>query len=167
VPSACNSDIEAGVPLDRAFIDDAPYGPEGILIDEILEIRPEDHFVSARMPTSPSLPITRSQRTHEARHPSHVSGGLMVHMTGVIAMVHAYYVLGLRHREGWIGYGVRIHDAKYHKLANTTDPLVLTCTATRIRKIRDQLFGRYRFEFFQNDAKVYEGDQSAIWSQVV
>ena len=90
----------------------------------------------------------------------------MVHMTGVIAFVHTYYVLGLRHAEGWIGYGVRIHDAKYHKLANTADPLILECTATRIRNIRNQYFVRYRFRFLQNEELVYEGDQSAIFSQV-
>jgi hypothetical protein len=154
------------MPLEQGFIDDCPYGPEGMLLDEILEIRPEQHFVRARMPTSPDLPITRTQRTHSTRHPSHVSGGLMVHMTGMVAFVHSYYVMGLRHGEGWIGYGVRIHDAKYHAIANTRDPLILECTATRIRKIRDQYFVRYSFTFRQNGSTVYEGDQSAIWSKV-
>jgi hypothetical protein len=154
------------VPLDPAFIDDCPYGPDGMLLDEILEVRPEQHFVRARMLTSPDLPITRSQRTHSIRHPSHVSGGLMVHMTGMVAFIHSYYVLGLRHADGWIGYGTRIHDAKYHALANTTDPLIMDCTATRIRKIREQYFVRYAFAFRQNGDVVYEGDQSAIWSQV-
>ena len=154
------------MPLEQDFIDDCPYGPEGMLIDEILEIRPDRHFVRARMPTSPELPITRAQRTHATRHPSHVSGGLMIHMTGMVAFVHSYYVLGLKHREGWIGYGVRIHDAKYTALANTKDPLILECTATRIRRIREQYFIRYCFAFKQNEKAIYEGDQSAIWQRV-
>lgn len=155
------------MPLEQAFIDDCFYGPDAILIDEILEVRPEDNFVSARMPTSQDLPLTRAQRTHEKRHPAHVNGALMVHMTGMLAFVHTYYVLKLRHADGWVGYGVRIHDAKYHKLANTEDPLILECAAQRVRRIREQLFVRYKFWFKQNDALVYEGDQSAIWSQVL
>ena len=90
----------------------------------------------------------------------------MVHMTGMIAFVHTYYVLKLKHADGWVGYGVRIHDAKYHKLANTTDPLVLECTATKVRRIREQLFVRYAFTFKQNEDVVYVGDQTAIWTQV-
>lgn len=155
------------MPLEQAFLDDCFYGPDAILIDEILEIRPEDNFVSARMPTSQDLPLTRAQRTHEKRHPAHVSGALMIHMTGMLAFAHTYYVLGLRHADGWVGYGVRIHDAKYHKLANTEDPMILECTATRVRRIRKQLFVRYQFGFKQNGELVYEGDQSAVWSRVL
>ena len=29
----------------------------------------------------------------------------MVHLTGMLGFMHAYYVLGLRHADGWIGYG--------------------------------------------------------------
>ena len=44
------------MPLDDEFVADCPYGPGGLLIDEILEIRHEDHFVRARMPTHADLP---------------------------------------------------------------------------------------------------------------
>ena len=154
------------MPLDQAFVDDCPYGPGGLLIDEILEIDADRDFVRARMPTSASLPLTREQRANAVRHPSHVSGGLMVHMTGMVAFAHSYYVLGLRHADGWIGYGVRIHEGKFHALAPPGDPLILECKATRIRKLRGQIFARYSFRFTQGDTLVYEGDQTAVWSQV-
>ena len=53
------------------------------------------------MPTIYAFPLTRAQRAHPVFHPRHVSGGLMVHMTGMVAFVHAYYVLDLRHADGW------------------------------------------------------------------
>ncbi len=68
------------------------YGPGGLLIDEVLEVDRELSRVRVRMPTHADLPITREQRAHPIRHPRHVSGGLMVHMTGVAGLVHAYYV---------------------------------------------------------------------------
>ena len=103
--------------LDPAFLADSPYGPGGLLMDEILEIDAPNDRVVARMPTFDELPLTREQRAHPVRHPRHVSGGLMVHMTGMIAFVHAYYVLGLRHADGWIGYGGKINSARFKALA--------------------------------------------------
>jgi hypothetical protein len=44
-----------------------------------------------------------------------VSGGLILHLTGIAGIAHAYYVLGLRHRDGWIGdqtaFFMKIADA--------------------------------------------------------
>ena len=93
------------MPLDPAFVEECFYLPEGLLIDEILDVDVADSRIRVRMPTHDDLPITRTQRVHPVLHPRHVSGGLMIHMTGVAGMVHAYYVLGLRHSEGWVGYG--------------------------------------------------------------
>ena len=150
-------------PLEQAFIDDCFYGPEALLLDEILEINPEERRVRARMPTHQDLPITRHQRAHPIHHPAHVSGGLMMHMTGVIAFVHFYYLLGLRHRDGWIGYGVRANDVRFHALANVTHPLVLECQAERTPRIRSKFLVRYKFRFTQEEALVYEGSQTALW----
>src|SRR5690242_6557890 len=72
------------MPLDPAFVADCLYGPGGLLIDEILAVDAERNFVSVRMPTYDDLPLTREQRAHPVRHPRHVSGGLMVHMTGMV-----------------------------------------------------------------------------------
>ena len=154
------------MPLDPDFVSDCPYGPGGLLIDEILEVDREASIVRVRLPTDGDLPITNTQRTHPIRHPSHVSGGLMVHLTGMVGFVHAYYVLDLRHADGWIGYGVRIHDARFSALATPGAPMVLEGQATRVRTIRDQKFARYRFVFKQNGTVVYEGDQTAAWQKV-
>src|SRR5579863_3606553 len=117
------------MPLDPAFVAACPYAPGGLLLDEVLEIDRGAGRVVARMPTHDDLPLTREQRAHPTRHPRHVSGGLMVHMTGMMGFVHAYYVLDLRHAEGWIGYGGRIHSARFRALARPGEPLVLECTA--------------------------------------
>ncbi len=155
------------MPLDPLFVADCPYGPGGLLLDEILEIDAENHRVRARMPTSDELPLTREQRAHPVFHPRHVSGGLMVHMTGMVAFVHSYYVLGLKHADGWIGYGAKIHSARFRALAPPGAPLVLECTATQLRRTPTSVFARYSFRFTQNETLVYEGEQSALWSRVV
>jgi 3-hydroxymyristoyl/3-hydroxydecanoyl-(acyl carrier protein) dehydratase len=154
------------MPLERAFLDDCPYLEEGILIDEILEIRKEDGFVAVRMPTHEDLPITRTQRAHPVRHPRHVSGGLMVHMTGMVAFVHAYYVLGLRHADGWVGYGARIRSARFHALARPGEPLRLTCIPTQLRRGDKTVLARYDFKFYQGETLVYEGDQTALFTRI-
>lgn len=160
------------MPLDPAFAADCPYGPGGLLLDEVLEVDQGTGRVVARMPTFDELPLTREQRAHPVRHPRHVSGGLMVHMTGMIAFVHAYYVLGLRHADGWIGYGGRIHGARFRALAAPGEPLVLACTPKHVRRAERQILARYDFAFTQPGAGggaprlVYEGDQTALWMRV-
>ena len=154
------------MPLDPEFVADCAYGPGGLLLDEILSVDVEKGQVIARMPTHDDLPITREQRAHPLFHPRHVSGGLMVHMTGMVGVVHAYYVLGLRHREGWVGYGGAIHSARFKALAKPGAPLVIECTATKLRRTPKQVLGRYAFRFFQEDVLVYEGDQTALWLKI-
>ncbi|HSO33503.1 MAG TPA: hypothetical protein VLT33_13310 [Labilithrix sp.] len=153
-------------PLDPAFLADCPYGPGGLLIDEVVSVDHERHQVVARMPTHDDLPITREQRSHPVFHPRHVSGGLMVHMTGMVAFVHSYYVLGLRHAEGWVGYGGAIHSARFKALAKPGAPLLLECTATKMRRTPKQVLARYAFRFLQDGVLVYEGDQTALWMKV-
>jgi hypothetical protein len=154
------------MPLDPAFVADCPYGPEGLLIDELLSVDRDASLVVARMPTHDDLPLTREQRVHPERHPRHVSGGLMVHMTGMVAFLHAYYVLDLRHADGWIGYGGRIHSARFKALARPGEPMELECQATQVRQTPKSVLGRYDFRFLQAGVLVYEGDQTALWSKV-
>lgn len=154
------------MPLDPGFVADCPYGPEALLIDDILEIDRATSKLVARMPTSADLPITRDQRAHPERHPRHVSGGLMIHATGILGFAHAYYLLGLRHADGWIGYGTHIHAARFRRMGTIGEPLVLSITATSQRRIKGSILGRYAFQFTQSGEVVYEGDQSAIWSRV-
>jgi 3-hydroxymyristoyl/3-hydroxydecanoyl-(acyl carrier protein) dehydratase len=158
------------MPLDPEFVADCPYGPGGLLIDEVLHVDAEQQLVRARMPTYDELPLTREQRAHPVRHPRHVSGGLMVHMTGMMGFVHAYYVLRLRHSDGWVGYGAKIHSARFKALAPPGEPLVLECKATQVRRGDTSVFARYAFRFLQTirgvETLVYEGDQSAFWTNV-
>jgi len=151
------------VPLDPEFVADSPYGPGGLLIDELLEVDRELGLVVARMPTVGDLPLTREQRTDPVLHPPHLNGGLLVHMTGMLGFAHAFYVLDLRHRDGWIGYGARIHSARFHGLARPGAPLILRGWTTHVRRGDEQILARYRFEFTQEGARIYEGDQSAMW----
>lgn len=154
------------MPLDPEFVADCPYGPEAMLLDEVLEVDRDRKLIRVRMPTHEDLPITRHQRAHPLLHPRHVSGGLMVHMTGILGFAHAYYVMDLRHADGWIGYGVRVHDARFAALAEPGEPLELMGIATRVRKLREQLFVRYDIEFTQGGQLVYRGDQTAAWTRI-
>src|SRR5215467_2495891 len=135
------------MPLDPDFLADSPYDADGLLLDEILEVDHAASRVVARMPTHEALPLTRHQRAHPVRHPRHVSGGLMVHMTGMVAFVHAYYLLDLRHAEGWIGYGGKINSARFKALAPPGEPLILECKATQVRRGDTNVFARYEFRF--------------------
>jgi hypothetical protein len=47
------------MPLDPAFVADAPYGPGGLLLDAIVELDLDASRIVARMPTSDELPLTR------------------------------------------------------------------------------------------------------------
>jgi hypothetical protein len=154
------------MPLDPDFVADCPYGPGGLLLDALLTVDRDAGLVVARMPTHDELPLTREQRAHPVKHPRHVSGGLMVHMTGMIAFVHAYYVLDLRHADGWIGYGGRIHGARFKALAKPGEPMDLSCKTTQMRKGEKQILARYDFVFTQGQTVVYEGDQTALWQRV-
>lgn len=155
-----------GQPLDPEFVADCPYGPEALLFDRILEIDVPGSKVVATMPVHDDLPLTRHQRVHPVRHPRHVNGGLMVHMTGMLGLLHAYYVFGLRHAEGWIGYGAKVHQARFLALAKPGAPLVLSAVTTKVRKGSTGIMARYTFEFRQGDVLVYEGDQTAMWMKI-
>ena len=155
------------MPLDQAFVDDCPYAPEALLLEEILEVDRVTGRVVAQMAVHADLPLTRHQKVHPVRHPRHMSGGLMVHMTGMMGFVHAFYVLELRHADGWIGYGAKIHEARFTALATPGTPLTLQADVVRSRRIKDSIMVRYKFEFRQGETVVYEGEQTAMWMKVV
>jgi hypothetical protein len=152
-------------PLDPELVADCPYGPGGLLLDEIVRIDPVESLIVARMPTTSAadLPLTREQRNHPTLHPPHISGGLMVHMTGMVGFAHAYYILGLRHADGWIGYGARIRSARFLALATPGEPIMIECKATQVRRGSVNVLARYAFRFHQAGTLVYEGDQTALW----
>jgi hypothetical protein len=148
------------------FLADLPYEPAVFLFDELSEIDRDRSLVRCRMPTDASLPLTDRQRAHPTLHPRHVAGALLVHATGMLGFVHAYYLLGLRHREGWIGYGTHIHSAVFRKLVPPGAPIDVRCIATRQKLGRRRHVVRYGFEFRHEGDVCYEGDQSAIWMRV-
>lgn len=154
------------MPLDPEFVEECLYLPEGLLIDEILEVNLEESRVRVRMPTHDDLPLTRTQKVHSTLHPRHVSGGLIIHMTGVAGMVHAHYVLGLRRSDGWVGYGGAIHKGRFKRLAPPGEPIEILCQATRVRRRQKTLVARYDLIFTQNGNVVYRGDQTAMWMKV-
>jgi 3-hydroxymyristoyl/3-hydroxydecanoyl-(acyl carrier protein) dehydratase len=151
---------------DAALIADLPYGPEVLFFDELTEIDAEKSLIRCRMPTDVPMPIVSAQRNHPVRHPRHVAGAVMVHATGMMGFLHAYYLLGLRHHEGWIGYGTHIHKVVFRKLVQPGTPIDATCIATKKRLGRTRHMIRYSFEFRHEGAVCYEGDQTAVWMRV-
>ena len=149
--------------LDADFLADCPYQPEAILLDEIVEIDKERNLVRARMFPRPDLPLTCFQRVDPVRHPHHVNGALLVHLTGMLGFVHAYYVLGLRYREGWIGVGALIHKARYPNMALIGKPLELLLKATNVREGNQKKVVTYDFLFTQDGNTVFESNQTAMW----
>lgn len=152
--------------FDSSFLADLPYEPAVLLFDRLLELAPEQSRVRCRMPTDRAIPFTDRQRAHPERHPSHVAGAAMIHATGMLGFVHAYYLLGLRHAQGWIGYGTHIHSAVFRKLVPPGSPIEAACTATRVRLGRSRHIVRYAFEFVHEGQVCYQGDQSAVWTKV-
>lgn len=152
--------------FEQRFLDDLPYEPAVLLFDRLLEIDAAASRVRCRMPTDRPIPFTIHQRAHAARHPRHVAGAAMIHATGMLGFVHAYYLLGLRHAEGWIGYGTHIHSATFRKLVGPGVPMECSCTATKVRAGKSRYVVRYEFEFLHEGDVCYEGDQTAVWSKI-
>lgn len=154
------------MPLDAEFLADAPYDAHAILFDEILSIDRDQNLIRVKMATHDQLPLTRDQRVDPVRHPRHVNGGLMVHMTAMVGMAHSYYVLDLRHRDGWTGYGARIRDARFKALARVGDPIEIEARAIEVRRGAARVMARYRFCFTQGATVVYESDQTAMFVKI-
>lgn len=152
--------------LDADFLRDAPYDANAILFEKIVTNDVENGILVAVFTPHSALPLTRHQKVHPTKHPRHVNGGLLVHLTGMLGFAHAYYQLGLRHADGWIGYGGKIHSAKYRSLALMNEEMQLELRAIKNRRMRDQIYSRYLFRFCQGERLIYESDQVAIWMKV-
>lgn len=152
--------------FDSEFLADLPYDPSVLMFDRILELDADKSSVTCRMPTDVAIPFTTHQRAHPERHPRHVAGAALVHATGMLGFVHAYYLLGVRHHQGWIGYGTHIHKAVFRKLVPPGTPIEARCVATKLRLGKARHVVRYEFEFLHDGDVCYEGDQSAIWMKV-
>jgi hypothetical protein len=155
VPTPCE--------FGQDFLDDLPYDPSVLLFDRLLEVDEEHSMVRARMVTDPPLPLTDQQRTDPVVHPRHLAGGLILHATGMLGFIHGYYVLGLRHREGWTGYGTHVHRAVFRQLVPPGTAVEGTCRAIRQRLGEARHFIRYQLLFNAEGRRFYEGEQSAMW----
>lgn len=154
------------MPLDPEFIADCPYAPEGVFIDEMLSCDREASRVVCRMPTHAALPITNTQRQHEVRHPAHVAGGLLLHVTGIVGFAHGYYCLDLRHADGWVGYGVKADNLRFKELARIGEPIEIACQATRVRRGARRIVAIYDMSMTQGGIDVYSATQTAMFLKV-
>ncbi len=154
-------------PFDDEFLDRNLYRRSAILIDEISSIDAGRHEIVCRMRTDKSgIPLLDEQRDPYGTHPRHLNGGVLVHLSGIMGIAHAWYVEGLRLADGWVGYGTTIHRLDIRGPVAIGPPLDLRLRATR-RRIRPRVrIVRYELVYTQRDSVVYRGDQSAIWRKM-
>lgn len=149
--------------FDQEFLDDLPYEPRVLLLDRIESFDEQARVMVCRMPTDQPMPFTDAQRVHPIKHPHHVSGAAMVHVTGMLGFVHVYYMHGLRHADGWTGYGTHVHKAVFRKLVPPGTPMLCQCKEVRARFMGERVFVTYEFEYRHEGDIAYESKQSAMW----
>lgn len=146
----------------RRFLDSFLYREEAFFVDEVRRLDREKHAIEAVLDTTRPLPFAAAQRVDE-RHPAHVSAPELLMATGSLGCMHAWFFHGCRWDEGWAGFGNRIHRADFRRLALIGPPLRLESNETRTRVGPKRVVIRYEFHFWQGDALVYHGDQSAMF----
>lgn len=148
--------------LLQRFVDTFLYREEALLVDELVRVDAEARSLEALLDTTRPLPFARAQRTSPI-HPAHVSGAEILMATGGLGCLHAYLFHGCRWDEGWAGFGNRVHQADWKRLATLGPPLVLHSRETRTRVGPRRIVLRYEFRFLQSGELVYLGDQSAMF----
>jgi hypothetical protein len=138
------------------------YDERAFFVDEILRLDPEARAITARFETDRPLPLSDLQRVSPS-HPAHVAGAELIMATGCLGLLHAWFFYGCRWDEGWAGFGNRIHRADFKRLVSRGAPLELRSRETRARVGARRIVLRFEFEFFQDEALVYQGDQSAMF----
>jgi hypothetical protein len=146
----------------RRFLDSFMYEEEAFLVDEVVAMDPAERTIEARLDTLRDLPYSARQRTGPS-HPAHVSAGELLMATGSLGCMHAWFFHGCRWDEGWAGFGNRIHRADFKKLAIIGPPLRLESRESRSRAGSRRVVLRFEFRFWQDDALVYRGDQTAMF----
>jgi 3-hydroxymyristoyl/3-hydroxydecanoyl-(acyl carrier protein) dehydratase len=153
-------------PFSSEFLADMPYEPSVLFFDQIVELDRDNSRVTCSMPTVQPMPFTDHQRVHPVRHPKHVSGALMIQLTGNLGFVHAYHLENLRHGDGWIGFGTHIRNAVYRKLVQPGTPMLCTVTQAKVRRGKSRVFSIYKFEFRHDGQLAFESEQAAMWLKV-
>lgn len=146
----------------QRFLDSFLYAPESFFIDAIHRLDSELFEVEAEFDTKRALPFAASQRNHPG-HPAHVAAAEILHATGSLGCLHAWFFHGCRWDEGWVGFGNRIHRADFKNLATIGPPLRMLSKETRSRVGPRRVVLRYTFEFDQEGRRIYVGDQSAMF----
>ena len=153
-------------PLDagemRRFLDTFLYREPAFLVDEVVAVDREAHRIEALFDTLRPLPFSQEQRV-DPRHPAHVSAAEILMATGSLGCLSAWVFHGVRWDEGWSGFGNRIHRADFKSLARIGPPLCLRSRETQWRDGPRRVLIRWTFEFFQDEALVYTGDQTAMF----
>ena len=144
------------------FLDTFLYRESAFLVDEVIRMDPEEHYIEARMDTRRPLPFAAEQRVG-SNHPAHVSGAEIVMITGSLGCLHAWFFHGCRWDEGWAGFGNRIHRADFKRLATLGPPLRLESRETRNRVGTRRVVMRVAFDFWQENELVYTSEQSAMF----
>ena len=146
----------------QEFLDTFLYKPDAFLIDEVHQMDPDERLIKASLDTCRPLPFRLSQRT-DSHHPAHVAAAEILQATGSLGCMHAWFFHGCRWREGWAGFGNRIHRADFKTLAHVGPPLRMQSRETRTRVGKRRIVIRFEFRFQQEERIVYVGDQSAMF----
>lgn len=154
-------------PLDDDLLDHSPYARAAFLLDELLELDLEQGAVLCSMRTdAPGIPLVADTRPLPGAGAHHLPGAVLVHLTGMMGLVHLHHIQACRYREGWIGYGVRIHRAEVVEPTRVGPPLLLKAKMTHRRVSAGRQVIRYHFHFHQDGRLVYLGDQTAIFQRM-
>jgi|TARA_B100002003_G_scaffold214930_1_gene213425 hypothetical protein len=151
-------DIEDLARFRESFL----YREEAFLVDRVTEVRPDEKLLRAQLDTTRPFPYAQFQR-NGVHHPPHVAGADLIAITGSLGCLHVWLFYGVRWKEGWTGFGNRIHRADFKKLARLGPPLELTSRETRVRVGERRIVLRLEFEFRQRGKIVYFGDQTAMF----
>jgi hypothetical protein len=146
----------------RRFLESYMYLDAAFLIDEVVAMDAEARAIDARLDTRRELPFAAQQRVGPT-HPAHVSAAELLMATGSLGCMHAWFFHGCRWDEGWTGFGNRIHRADFKRLALIGPPLRLESRESRARAGDRRVVLRFEFRFWQDDALVYFGDQTAMF----
>ena len=138
------------------------YEEGAFFVDEVTRLDLDAKAMEARFDTTRALPLSDLQRA-SPQHPAHMSGAELVMATGGLGLLHAWCFYGCRFDEGWAGFGNRIHRADFKRLVKRGPLLVMHSRETRARVGARRIVLRFEFEFFQDEALVYQGDQSAMF----
>jgi hypothetical protein len=148
----------------RRFLASYLYQGRGFLVDEVTRLDREKREIEAVLKTDGPLPYSDLQRVQEG-HPAHVAAGELLMATGSLGCMHAWFFYGCRWDEGWAGFGNRIQRADFKRLVVRGPDLRMTSRELRSRAQPRRVVVRFEFRFFQEDALVYVGDQSAMFTR--